>query len=330
MKANSLDFGMIFSPNLMMSLCTVLPTLEHDINFRVNLLHHEISVEFMLDIRDPRTSRSTAKDAHVGKDDREERFRFRIPFSQLDVIETVESADDKLVLLISLETPPKFFKKLDAAGLHDEKTARWCENDSWYRQTDIVYAYRSLKKAPLCLNKTRPVIDIGELYFMMRHLRLLIFIGRWTTYRLVFDDIDNLGQTYNSIQQALQDYNIEIKPRQRLRTVNHIEPPIWAFLDSPRVPKRSSANALIELTQDILPELAFQVRYQLEVCISNNYLNEHNLNQAFIDHLASIGSDRSRDLLEWIANHAKRIYNPMHLLGLNIAAGAYAQARIPS
>lgn len=162
MEADSLDFGMMLDHMTMMNLCTVLPTPTNNIYFRLSMLRREITVEFLLQIRDQRTGHTNAKAPHLGKEDREELFRFRIPFSQLESIQRVETKEDKLILLISLETPPSFFKRLDADQTHDDNARHWSENDAWYRQTDVVYTHSLLKKSPLTLKKTRPVIDLGK------------------------------------------------------------------------------------------------------------------------------------------------------------------------
>ncbi len=166
MKASSLDFGMMLDPSTMAIMCRVLPTDAHDIQFRLSMLHREITVEFLLDIRDQRIGRGNSKPSHYGKDDRQEIMRFRIPLAQLDAIQRVDTSEDKIILLISLDTPPKFFKKLDAGQTHDDNAKYWSENDTWYRQTDVVYAHGLLQKTPLTLKKTRPVLDLGKLCFL--------------------------------------------------------------------------------------------------------------------------------------------------------------------
>ena len=148
-------------------MCTVLPTPNSGIQFRLSLLHREITVEFLLDIRDQRAARGNPKGNRAGKEDRQDKFRFRIPLSQLKIVHRVASKDNSIVLLISLETPPKFFKKLDAGQTHDDEARYWTENDAWYRQTDIVYAQGLFKKSPLTLKKSRPIIDLGKLYKRM-------------------------------------------------------------------------------------------------------------------------------------------------------------------
>ena len=162
MNASSLDFGMMLTPTSMMNMCTVLPIPGDHIEFRVNMLRREITVEFLLDIRDRRISHGGSNAQHLGREDRQDRFRFRIPFSQLEAIHRVDANKDELVLLFTLETPPKFFKKLDAGLTHDDDGRYWTENDAWYRQTDVVYTQTALKKSPLTLKKTRPIIDLGK------------------------------------------------------------------------------------------------------------------------------------------------------------------------
>ena len=170
MNASSLDFGMMLGPATMMTMCTVLPVPECEIQFKLNLFYREITVEFLLDIRDERIGRGTSKVPNSKKDQRQDRFRFQIPFSQLDTIHRVDNDEDNVVvLLISLETPPKFFKKLDPAQTHEDDARHWSDKDSWYRQTDVVYTQGSLKKSALTLKKTRPIIDLGE-----SNLRLIV------------------------------------------------------------------------------------------------------------------------------------------------------------
>ena len=314
LKASSLDFGIMLSPSTMMNMCTVLPTAESEIQFKVNLLHREIVVEFALDIRDQRPNdHSNPKTTLQGKSDRQDRFRFRIPFFQLEQIHSVNSPNDDVVFLISLETPPRFFKKLDPGITHDDEGRHWAENDAWYRQTDVVYTQSVLRRSPLTLKKTRPIIDLG----------------RWTTYRLVFQKAKNSGSTYNSICQVLQDYNIDIVPFGHMKIAQQLEPPVWELLDKPDTSSRSTSGDLIELSDPPELQLAFPVRYQLEVCISNGYLNEHNLDQFFIARLTNLDAGRAQDLLEYIANHGKRIYDPMSLFDLKVTEGAISRANIP-
>ena len=161
MCAESIDFGVMLDQRTMMNMHQVLPKEEAKIKFCLNLFHKEILVEFWMHID---KSRATSCDQHMqrGKHDRTELFQFRIPFTQLKVINGIEDQARKLILLISLETPPKFFKQLDPSRSHDDSATTWGENDAWYRQTDLLYEPNSSKRFSLTWKKTNPIIDLGE------------------------------------------------------------------------------------------------------------------------------------------------------------------------
>ena len=160
MYAGSLDFGIMFNQTTMMNMRTVLPKGEHEIRFSMNLFHKEILVEFPMRIVEPRAT-SHNPNTQKGKYDRPDIFQFRIPFTRLKVLHQIAGQGNELVLLISMETPPKFFKQLeDPSKSHDDKASTWVDNDAWYRQTDLVP--NGLKKSPLTWKKLNPIIDLGK------------------------------------------------------------------------------------------------------------------------------------------------------------------------
>ena len=161
MYAESVDFGMMFDQKTMMTMRRVLPLGDTRIKFCINMFHKEILVEFPMHIVDPRT-RIKNQTIHGGKYDRTELFQFRIPLTQLKVIHGIAGQVHKTILSFSQETPPKFFKQLDPLNSHDDKAATWCDNDAWYRQTDLVYVPNGLKKSSLTWKKTNPIIDLGK------------------------------------------------------------------------------------------------------------------------------------------------------------------------
>lgn len=159
MALASVDFGVMYDRETMMSMYTAHPTKNSDIVFRQSMLHREIVVEMTLEIRDPRPSSTRAR---VGKYNRDESIRFSIPFSQLESIYQLQDGQDKVVFLVSLETPPRFYRKVDESMTHEEGSRFWTERDAWFRQTDIIYDHGDLKTSALALKKTKPIIDIGE------------------------------------------------------------------------------------------------------------------------------------------------------------------------
>ena len=142
-----------------MSMFTASAIHDKPIQFRQSMLHREIVVELDIAILDPRLPH---EHPDAGKHNRFETIRFSVPFRQLEVIQQVPTERNKLVLLMSLDQPPRFFRKVDELGTHEENGRYWTENDAWYRQTDIIYDPTSLRTSPLTLKKNKPIIDIGK------------------------------------------------------------------------------------------------------------------------------------------------------------------------
>ena len=159
MHLESIDFGVMYDPQTMMSMHSVYPTASSNMLFRQSMRYKEIVVEMTLQMRHSQSPQyHTSK---IGRNDRDEVVRLKIPFSQLEVIHQVPTGKDKIALLITLETPPRFYRKVDESSTHDNGRY-WTEQDAWFRQTDIVYDPMTLRSAALTLKKTKPVIDIGK------------------------------------------------------------------------------------------------------------------------------------------------------------------------
>ncbi|KAL8807393.1 MAG: hypothetical protein Q9182_000732 [Xanthomendoza sp. 2 TL-2023] len=299
LQAESIDFGCMYAPTTMMTMYTVNASPQNGIIFKQNMLHRETVVEFRLVVNS-----------------QSEIFRFSIPFAHLDTIYRVNSGEtDKMELVVSLPTPPRFFRKLDEQDTHEDKARYWSERDAWYRQTDITNFLDDVKNLPVTIKKSRPIIDIG----------------RWTTYRLRFDiSSDRARNLFRQIGQALEDYNISIKEIRGFELASQREPAVWKYIDQPITIPSKPTRTLAELLQDeTVPPLPFAIRYQLEVCISHGYLNEHNLSQDFVSQLRNTEPARAQDILEYVANQEKRIYEPMKLFSLKIIKGSASRPPIP-
>ncbi len=157
---------------------------------------------------------------------------------------------------------------------------------------------------------------------------MLILLGRWTTYRLVFDNSKNTADLFGPIRQALQSYNISILPLDHLDLPEQLTPPVWEFLDKPFVRQHGSRPDMFELNDGESP-LTFHVRYQLEVCISNGYLNEYTLSKDFVSRLKNMNASEAQDLLEYVANQGKRVFDPMSLFNIRTTDGAPLRAKVP-
>lgn len=312
----------MYDRNTMMSMHTVFASPRGGIRFRQSMLYRETVVDFCVDINN-----------------RSELFRFSIPFAQLDTILRVDRGQNaNIELVVSLPTPPRFFRKLDERDTHEPKARYWAENDAWFRQTDITDSPLRVRDAPIKIKKPGPIIDIGKFAGYLHHL--LYFAGscsdclqpgRWTTYRLKFDISSNKSQfLFRQIGQALRDYNITIQEIPGFEIASHREPAVWKYIDQPIAAPHKPTSTLADLFKDeSIPPLAFPVRYQLEVCISHGYLNEHNLGQEFIRQLRNMDPTKAQDILEYVANQEKRVFEPMELFDIKIIKGSASRPPIP-
>lgn len=142
------------------------------ITFTLNLLRREIDIQFQLRIEDPRINhlkeqrprgKEPSRPKDLGKHNRYDDLRFRIPLAQLQVIHEIKSTDETRELVITLEAPPNFYRKTgQIEETHEEHSLFWKDWDAWYRQTDVVYSPKDLRSAPLTLKKSRAIIDIGQ------------------------------------------------------------------------------------------------------------------------------------------------------------------------
>lgn len=138
--------------------------------------------------------------------------------------------------------------------------------------------------------------------------------GRWKTLRLTISSKRNTKGDYDMIKRALADHNIAWDPHHSLSFAKGSgkEAPIWNLIDLP-ASGESTASDLLQLDTISLP---FAVRYQLEVCLSNGYINEHNITQAFLERLAKEPPVRAQGILEKVVETGTRFWNPMGVFKL--------------
>ena len=106
-------------------------------------------------------------------------------------------------------------------------------------------------------------------------------------------------------------------------------PPVWEWIDRPVDDDGDQRTSLADILDTTRVTLAFVVRYQLEVCISQGRLQEHNLSRAFIERLAQMKPVSASDLLRSVDERKDRVYDPMTVFDLQPSKTAVAQAKIP-
>ena len=125
--------------------------------------------------------------------------------------------------------------------------------------------------------------------------------------------------TFKEMREALQEYNIDVFVLPRLILVEPTEPFIWRLIDS-QPPVESQVNGGLGSTMADTLKPSFNVRYQLEVCISRGVLNEHNMTEEFVKRLYNMDSERCRELLEYLVTQKSRVYDPMSIFTLQVPA----------
>ena len=164
LTAETLDFGFMYQPTAMMTMCMVRSKESHRIIFRLNLHRKELEVNFAIAARDVR---KRGREGQTKDELKVLSFRYTIPLDQLATIYESTSSD-RITWLLSIEIPPKFFWKGDeeqsfpADPENRHAAALWSQRDAWYRRTDICYDRSTLRSSPVTLRKYNPIIDIGE------------------------------------------------------------------------------------------------------------------------------------------------------------------------
>jgi RNA-dependent RNA polymerase len=104
------------------------------------------------------------------------------------------------------------------------------------------------------------------------------------------------------------------------------------MLDSP-ILKQGESGMHTAKGHEGVYRLPFEVRYQLEVCISQGIMNAHNLSPEFVSHLANMAKKdqaAARHILEYAAEQEKRIYDPMTIFDDAEALAYSPKSKIPS
>ncbi|KAF7937915.1 uncharacterized protein EAE97_007711 [Botrytis byssoidea] len=298
--SSTLQFGIMIEPECMMPMETLESQEPGDLTLTVNLRRKELEAHFTVHLVDPRIQGDIdfPSTSEIGEYNRREKYLFTIPFGQLKSIQKVDLTRGNFSLLISLDSPPRFFRWRNDGQVPQSGALSWNQWDGWFRQTDIEFDPFIIEHRPIALHKKRPVIDIG----------------RWTTYRWTFNNSQCSPDQFQMVQAALQDFNIDMVPLNSFSLTPMRKAELWSLIDPSE--DKTTKSGLRSLDPDsIKVHLTFEVRYQLEVCISRGIVNEYNIDKNFINSLAELSaqdSAKARNLLEYVAEHysSKRLYDP--------------------
>ncbi|KAK0852137.1 hypothetical protein LTR03_003639 [Friedmanniomyces endolithicus] len=223
-------------------------------------------------------------------------FKISTDFSNIRSVRRSSTDDAGTVLLIDLEMPPILDRKTtNVWKTHDPRVMAWNEHQAWFRQTGIDLN-SSPADAPTQLRKDGPVLDVG----------------RWLTYRLVFTPAEASSQAFETLGRLFTESNVHKSSGEGVTaaklSIGDVHD-LWAWAENP-------LGALSAFHSMNAVQLEFGVRYQLEVCLSQNVLHECNVHTEFMERLASLDPARAVKLLEKAADGKKRYYNAMDVFRL--------------
>lgn len=107
------------------------------------------------------------------------------------------------------------------------------------------------------------------------------------------------------------------------------KPAVWEWIDPRPLDSSAWTSFADEIQGPIATALSYPVRYQLEVCISQGRLNEHNLGKDFVDMLSQMDERKAIDILQYAAQQKNRIYNPMTLFELKSTPPSISGLTVP-
>ncbi|KIX95791.1 uncharacterized protein Z520_08499 [Fonsecaea multimorphosa CBS 102226] len=277
---NSIDFGYLENPTLMVVKASKSDARGSSIRLVLNLRRLELEVHF------PVTIKSKGKTA-------ERAYRFFVALDDQFSLSVIQSS-----VVIHAKHPPCYSRQLKEAMQlsHDPKSFKWSADDTLSRQTDIVdekETYHKIDSSPVSVQKLYNSIDLAH----------------WTTFRVTLKpSTDRPDSSLSLFLKALADFNIRIAQGPSFKVVRGSSDgaPFWRMLGD-----TSSLQSLSD--QLSCPYLDFDLRYQLEVCISKGWLNEYSLDKNFLQHLTGMRPERAKQMLVHVDSYQRRVYDPMSI-----------------
>ncbi|AEO54847.1 hypothetical protein MYCTH_2297939 [Thermothelomyces thermophilus ATCC 42464] len=181
----------------------------------------------------------------------------------------------------------------------------WGEDELWHRAVEIKPDSQSPPTQPISLDEEAEPIDIG----------------RWTTYLLHLEK--PAEEQWLIIEAYLHEWNITTNVDVKFAQIPSRDPELWDMLSDPHLgplTNLSWSNDLAILSPSTHIALPFDVRYQLEVCVSRGILSEYNIGREWLEKLSSFSgpanwgaANRARLILEYAADQGRPIHDPLEL-----------------
>ncbi|ODA78594.1 hypothetical protein RJ55_05976 [Drechmeria coniospora] len=301
-----LDFGTLVAPAAMMVIKSLRPCSAPgvDMELELDVGHRRLTVRFPVDTK--------SKDGEGVR-----QFCFRVDLSSVKRMHQ-STEGGNAVWILPLSRPPHYYWKVeDVASTFGDDDRAWSSGDLWFRATDIVRDADAPMKHPVAVHSD--IDDPGR-----------IDIGRWTAFRLVLEAHPTRGRVESPdlLLSALEDFNVSVR-RCADFELRPPGPSVWHYLNHPPIPRGHPASALLELSAAPVIHLAFEVRYQLEVCVSRGILNEYTMTPGFLRKLAALETLDATRRLEFLVDQNEAVHDPMELFTHADAEAYMPSLRIP-
>lgn len=233
-------------------------------------------------------------------------YRLDMKFGIIQGIHKTTTRSGCSGLFIGLKGPPSLRKKqTNSSGTAWTDRLVWGEDELWHRAVEVKSGSQTPLTQPISLDEKVKLIDIG----------------RWTTYLL---DLEKSAKNQWLIVEAyLHEWNIFTNVNVEFAQIPSKDPELWEILSDPSSEKPGSLPwnddfALLSSSAHI--SLPFDVRYQLEVCISRGILSEYNIGREWLEKLSSLSgsanrgvASRARLILEYAADQGRPLHDPLEL-----------------
>jgi RNA-dependent RNA polymerase len=287
LTATALDFGILTSAEEMMVGRSVQSSPDSEICLRLNLKLREMVLFFPLLLRS-------------SNGDKIRSYKFPMALDERLKIVRITSEDKSVSYVFHLSRPPWYTRKLEQTigQSHITDARSWREEDSWTRQTDIVDHkdhFTLVDQTPVGLRKNLNSINIA----------------RWTTFRVVTTDGQKIQEAEQVFKMGLEDFGnnriFESSDFKVTREDHPLQAEYWNLIDRP---KSTSSSQFLSMQ---LLDLTFDVRYQLEVCISQGWLSEYDIDQEFLAKLAAMSEHNAKQMLVHVDACGERIFHPLNI-----------------
>ncbi|CAI4210839.1 unnamed protein product [Parascedosporium putredinis] len=238
-------------------------------------------------------------------------YKLNMEFRHLDKVHWQRiDGSQSWAMVIPLKHPPHYFWKRESVEqTFAENSPTWTRSLIWHRATNIETVLDGQMFRQLSLQDSAEMTDPS-----------FVNLGRWTAFGFLFHEVGRASQALD----ALQDFNVTIDSATKLK-VAETSLPLWNLIHAEPATqlgmvKRFPHVANLCRVSGLLHALPFDIRYQLEVCISRGALSEYAIDAAFLLKLESMNRSESRRILERVADEGKRVTDPMTIFGKTGAA----------